>query len=90
MMSLYCLPLPRYTRKTRGLPGTLAPLVHTVRGTAGNVNDVVEANSLLHGDETDAFGNAGYQGVDKRPDARAGVAITALEIASTTTCTRWP
>ena len=36
-------------------------------------NDVVEANSLLHGQETDAFGDAGYQGVDKRPDARAGV-----------------
>ena len=48
-------------------------LVHTVRGTSGNVNDVVEANSLLHGQETDAFGDAGYQGVDKRPDARAGV-----------------
>ena len=37
------------------------------------MNDVVEANSLLHGQETDAFGDAGYQGVDKRPDARAGV-----------------
>lgn len=48
-------------------------LVHTVRGTAGNVNDVVEANSLLHGEETDAFGDAGYQGAHKRPDARAGV-----------------
>jgi IS5 family transposase len=48
-------------------------LVHTVRGTAGNVNDVVEANSLLHGQETDAFGDAGYQGVDKRPDANNGV-----------------
>ncbi|UWD88437.1 IS5 family transposase [Ralstonia pseudosolanacearum] len=48
-------------------------LVHTVRGTAGNVNDVVEANSLLHGEETDAFGDAGYQGPHKRPDARAGV-----------------
>jgi hypothetical protein len=34
-----------------------------------NVNDVVEANSLLHGEETDAFGDAGYQGVAKRPDA---------------------
>lgn len=44
-------------------------LVHTVRGTAANVNDVVEANALLHGDEKDAFGDAGYQGVDKRPDA---------------------
>jgi IS5 family transposase len=44
-------------------------LVHTVRGTAANVNDVVEANSLLHGEEADVFGDAGYQGADKRPDA---------------------
>ena len=48
-------------------------LVHTVRGTAGNVNDVVQANSLLHGGETDAFADAGYQGVAKRPDAKPGV-----------------
>jgi IS5 family transposase len=48
-------------------------LVHTVRGTAGNVHDVVEANSLLHGKETDAFGDAGYQGAHKRPDARKDV-----------------
>ena len=39
-------------------------LVHTVRGTAGNVADVVEANSLLHGQETQALGDAGYQGAD--------------------------
>ncbi|MBT9486999.1 MAG: IS5 family transposase [Rubrivivax sp.] len=45
-------------------------LVHTVRGTAANVNDVVEANGLLHGQETDAFGDAGYQGAAKRPDAK--------------------
>ncbi len=49
-------------------------LVHTVRGTSGNVHDVLEANSLLHGQEEDAYGDAGYQGVDKRPDARKGVA----------------
>ena len=48
-------------------------LVHTVRGTSGNVGDVIEANSLLHGQETDAFGDAGYQGVDKRPDAKKQV-----------------
>lgn len=48
-------------------------LVHTVRGTAGNVSDVVEANSLLHGQETDAFGDAGYQGANKRPDASKSV-----------------
>ena len=49
-------------------------LVHTVRGTSGNVNDVVEANALLHGEETDVFADAGYQGAHKRPDAREGVA----------------
>ena len=48
-------------------------LVHTVRGTAGSVNDVVEANTLLHGEETEAWGDAGYQGAGKRPDAKAGV-----------------
>ncbi len=48
-------------------------LVHTIRGTAANVNDVVEGNALLHGNETVAFGDAGYQGVDKRPDANVGV-----------------
>ena len=48
-------------------------LVHSVRGTAGSVNDVVEANALLHGEESEAFGDAGYQGADKRPDAKPGV-----------------
>ena len=48
-------------------------LVHTVRGTAGNVGDVVEANTLLHGQEAQAWGDAGYQGADKRPDAKSGV-----------------
>ena len=48
-------------------------LVHTVRGTAANVNDVVEANSLLHGDETDVFADAGYQGAAKRPNAKPDV-----------------
>ena len=43
-------------------------LVHTVIGTAGNVSDVTQAQALLHGDETDAFGDAGYQGVEKRAE----------------------
>ena len=48
-------------------------LVHTVRGTSGHVSDIAEANSLLHGNESIAFGDAGYQGIDKRPDAKADV-----------------
>jgi transposase, IS5 family len=47
--------------------------VHTVRGTPAHVNDVTEGNSLLHGQETQGFGDAGYQGIDKRADAKAGV-----------------
>ena len=39
-------------------------LVHTVIGTAGNVSDITQAQALLHGDETDVFGDAGYQGVE--------------------------
>ena len=48
-------------------------LVHTVRGTSGHVSDVAEGNTLLHGQETIAFGDAGYQGIEKRPDAKADV-----------------
>lgn len=48
-------------------------LVHTVRGTTGSVGDVVAANSLLHGEEAEAFGDAGYQGAHKRADAKPGV-----------------
>ena len=48
-------------------------LVHTVRGTSGNVHDVVEANALLHGEESEVFADAGYQGAHKRADAQAGV-----------------
>jgi transposase, IS5 family len=45
-------------------------LVHTVIATPANVNDVTQAGALLHGDETVAFGDAGYRGVDKRDQAQ--------------------
>jgi IS5 family transposase len=48
-------------------------LVHTMRATSGNVHDVTEGNSLLHGEESVAFGDAGYQGIEKRADAKANV-----------------
>ena len=43
--------------------------VHTVIGTAANVSDITQAGALLHGEETAAFADAGYQGVHKRPEA---------------------
>lgn len=44
-------------------------LVHTVVGTAANVNDVTQGHALLHGDEQVVFADAGYQGAAKRPEA---------------------
>ena len=48
-------------------------LVHTVIGTAANVNVVTQGHGLLHGEEEVVFGDAGYQGADKREEA-TGVA----------------
>lgn len=45
-------------------------LVHTVVGTAANVNDVTKASALVHGEETDVFADAGYQGVAKREETQ--------------------
>ena len=49
-------------------------LVHSVKGTAANVNDVTQAHALVHGQETDVFADAGYQGVDKRQETQ-GIAV---------------
>ena len=41
-------------------------LVHSVHATAANVADVTEAHRLLHGAEREAYGDAGYRGVERR------------------------
>ncbi len=48
-------------------------LVHTVVVTAANVADVTKTAELLHGEETQVHADAGYTGVEKRPE------IVALE-----------
>ena len=45
-------------------------LAHSMTTTAANVNDVTEAHRLLHGNEAQAWGDAGYQGVQKREEHR--------------------
>ena len=44
-------------------------MVHTVIGTAANVNDVTPGHGLLHSEESVVFADAGYQGATKRPEA---------------------
>ena len=45
-------------------------VVHSVAMTSANVRDVTETHRLLHGGETRVWGDAGYQGVDKREENR--------------------
>ena len=52
-------------------------LVHTVVITPANVHDVTVAGQLLHGQEECVLGDAGYQGVEKRPE-NAGRQVTWL------------
>jgi IS5 family transposase len=49
-------------------------VVHTVVGTAANVNDVTQTTQLLHEQEADVFADAGYQGVHNREEAQ-GLAV---------------
>lgn len=46
-------------------------LVHSVEGTAANVSDISQAHALLHGEEKSAGVDAGYTGVEKRPEIMA-------------------
>ena len=48
-------------------------MVHTVKGTSGAGNDVIEANSLVRPSDQEVFADADYQGAGKRPDARDDV-----------------
>ena len=43
-------------------------LAHSLETTPANAADVSTAHAVLHGDEEEAWGDAGYQGVEKRPE----------------------
>ena len=43
-------------------------LTRSLSTTAANTADVTEAHRLLHGDEREAWGDAGYQGAERRPE----------------------
>ena len=44
-------------------------LVHTVKATPANEHDVTVMSELLHGEEERAYGDSGYIGANKRPEA---------------------
>lgn len=44
-------------------------LVHTIKATSANEHDVTVMSELLHGKEERAYGDSGYIGAKKRPEA---------------------
>ena len=56
-------------------------LVHTVVVTAANVADITQTAELLHGDETQVHADAGYIGVEKRPEIVALPRLLDWQIA---------
>ena len=52
-------------------------LVHTQLSTASHVHDIKESKILLHGKESMVLADAGYQGIEKRTNAKlkAGVRV---------------
>jgi IS5 family transposase len=57
-------------------------LVHTVIGTAANVADVACAAQALHGEEKTVYVDAGYTGVEKRPEVVAAHPETQWIVAA--------
>jgi len=57
-------------------------LVHTVTATAANVADIAQTHALLHGDEDVAFTDAGYIGVEKRPEIMAAHPTVKFVVAA--------
>ena len=43
-------------------------LIHSIDSTAANVSDIAQTGLLLHGQEQRVWGDAGYTGVEKRPE----------------------
>jgi IS5 family transposase len=57
-------------------------LVHSLSTTAANVADVAEAHRVLHGKERKVFADAGYQGVEKRPEVQGKHSTVEWEVAT--------
>ncbi|AFY27341.1 IS5 family transposase [Cyanobium gracile] len=49
-------------------------LIHSVVTTAANVHDLTPAAELLHGEEEVVYADAGYQGIEKRPEMKGKTA----------------
>ena len=54
-------------------------MVHSVTATAANVGDVVETHKLIRKDDDVVYGDAGYQGVEKRNEIKNDECLSKKE-----------
>jgi IS5 family transposase len=57
-------------------------LVHSMSGTAANVADIAQTHALLHGQEKQAYADAGYLGVEKREEIAAAAPGVEWHVAT--------
>jgi IS5 family transposase len=57
-------------------------LVHSVEGTAANESDISQTHKLLHGEEKIVHADAGYTGVEKRPELIAAHSHVEWRVAT--------
>jgi IS5 family transposase len=57
-------------------------LAHSVSVTAANVADIAQTHALLHGQESVVYADAGYVGVEKRPEIVSAYAAVRFEVAA--------
>jgi IS5 family transposase len=57
-------------------------LVHSLSGTAANVSDISQCHVLLHGQEKEAYVDAGYLGVEKREEVASRFAGVQWYVAA--------
>jgi IS5 family transposase len=53
--------------------------VHTITATAANAHDITQARNLLRTDDHVVYGDAGYVGIDKRPEIADDVHKSTIE-----------
>lgn len=53
--------------------------VHTITGTAANAADITEIHNLVREDDEVVYADAGYQGVQKRPEIKADEHLSKVD-----------
>jgi len=54
-------------------------IIHTLSATAANISDISEAYKLIREDDTVVYGDAGYTGIEKRPEITGNEQRSGIE-----------